>query len=88
MDLHSGGVSKNHPALGGGIGLWFYQLAGIAEDSTPGGTLVLRPMRETLQEVGSAEVGLVTPQGEVRNLDRNGGKFDHIWAYFARFWHI
>ena len=34
-----------------------------------GGTLVLRPMRETLEEVGSAEVGLVTPQGEVRNLD-------------------
>ena len=65
MDLHSGGVSKNHPALGGGIGLWLYQLAGIAEDSTPGGTLVLRPMRETLEDVGSAEVGLVTPQGQV-----------------------
>lgn len=28
QDVHGGGVSKNHPALGGGVGVWLYQLAG------------------------------------------------------------
>lgn len=53
MDLHTTGVSKNHPALGGGIGLWLYQLAGVAEDSTPD-ALILRPLRETIAGVTAA----------------------------------
>eukprot|EP01046_Picozoa_sp_COSAG06_P102946 COSAG06_NODE_49114_length_327_cov_1.223684_1_plen_71_part_00 len=47
QDVHGTSVSKNHPALGAGIGLWLYQLAGIAEDSTPD-ALILRPLRETI----------------------------------------
>jgi alpha-L-rhamnosidase len=65
QDLHTVGVSKNHPALSGGIGLWLYQLAGLAEEGVPHSGLVFRPPRETLQQVGSAELRLETPEGEV-----------------------
>ena len=64
QDIHVTGSSKNHPALGAGIGLWLYQLAGLAEDSTPD-ALILRPLRETIETVGSAELSLATPQGVV-----------------------
>ena len=63
QDLHTIGVSKNHPALSGGIGLWLYQLAGLAEESAPHQQLVFRPPRETLAAVGAAELHVETPQG-------------------------
>lgn len=65
-------MSKNHPALGGGIGLWLYELAGVAEDSTPD-ALILRPLRETLEKVGSADLSLTTPAGNV----------NFSWRYIA-----
>ena len=58
------GVSKNHPAFSGGIGVWLYQLAGLAEESTPS-SLVLRPLRETIHVVGSAQLETHTPYGRV-----------------------
>ena len=58
------GVSKNHPAFSGGIGVWLYQLAGLAEESTPS-SLVLRPPRETIRAVGSAQLETHTPFGRV-----------------------
>lgn len=89
QDIHVTGSSKNHPALGAGIGLWLYQLAGIAEDSTPD-ALILQPLRETVETVGSAELSLATPQGAVefswrhvpacKDLHVAGGWVAGLWA--------
>jgi len=63
-DAHGTGVSKNHPALTGGIGTWLFQLAGLAEESNMN-SLVFRPMQKVLHTLGSAEFSVQTPQGKV-----------------------
>jgi hypothetical protein len=61
-DSHGTGVSKNHPALGGGLALFLYQIAGLAEESEAN-ALVFRPERSILTTIGSASLQTATPQG-------------------------
>ena len=55
QDLHTYGVSKNHPALAASIGLFVYTLAGLSSDSG-GKHLLLRPLPVAVRRLDSASV--------------------------------
>ena len=87
QDVLGGSASKNHPALGGGVGIWLYQLAGLAEEAQPGTKLVLQPLRRTLDRLPAAELTVATPAGTVSfSWQASAGRVDGLPRRRAGLW--
>ena len=81
-DTEGVGTSKNHPAFAGGIGSFLYELAGLAEEGDCSTGLVLRPLRGTLRQLGSAHLELEVPQGMVEFTWRYVESTTGVWQQF------
>ena len=78
-DTEGVGTSKNHPAFAGGIGSFMYELAGLAEEGDCSTGLVLRPLRGTLRQLGSAHLELEVPQGRLELTWRYVESTSGVW---------